>query len=107
MKLETFATMRALESAHTSTNQFWVDKALDSESGEEVRENLKLKRLQFDCAPSLHEEVENICLLLNCSKREFLEMAVRDSLEKAQDTFLSTYAETTGHDFGIPTEGEA
>ena len=106
MNLENFATMRALQSAHTSTNQFLVDQMLDSESGDEIRQNLKLKRLQFDCAPSLHEEVENICLLLNCSKREFLEMAVRDSLEKAQGTFFSIYAETTGHEFGTP-EGEA
>ena len=106
MNIETFATMRALQSAHDSTNQPMIDSMLNSESGDEIRQNLKLKRLQFDCPPSLYEKVENICSLLDCSKREFLEMAVRDSLEKAERTFHSTYAETAGHDFGI-TEGEA
>ena len=106
MKLETFATMRALQSAHSSNSQFLIDHMLASESGEEIRQSLKLKRLQFDCSSSLYEEVESICSLLDCSKREFLEMAVRDSLDKAQSTFHSTYADTTGHKFG-QTEGEA
>lgn len=106
MKIETYATMRALQFAHDSTNQPIIDSMLNSESGDEVRQNLKLKRLQFDCAPAFYEEVENICSLLNCSKREFMEMAVRDSIEKAESTFHTIFEETAGHEFGF-IEGEA
>jgi hypothetical protein len=106
MKIETFATMRALQFAHDSLHHPIIDSMLDSESGDEIRQNLKLKRLQFDCAPSFYEEVEKVCALLDCSKREFMEMAVRDSIEKAQRTFHNIYAETAGHEFGF-IEGKA
>lgn len=102
MKLETFATMRALESVHTSANSNLLDHFLDSSQGDELRETLKLRRIQFDTHPALSDELESICNLLDCSKREFLEMAVIDAISKAQKVFFSTYEKEAGHEFGTP-----
>lgn len=100
MKLETFATMRALQSVHSSANSNLLDHFLDSSQGDELRENFKLRRIQFDTHPALSDELESMCNLLNCSKREFLEMAVIDALSKAGKVFFSTYEKEAGHEFG-------
>jgi len=100
MKLETFATMRALQSVHSSANPGLLDHVLNSSQGDDLRETLKLRRIQFDTYPALSDQLESMCNLLNCSKREFLEMAVVDALSKAGDVFFSTYEKETGHEFG-------
>lgn len=100
MQVESFAKMRALQSAHTSTNQGFVDHLLSGPQGDEIRTGLKLKRLQFDTAPALYEDVEQICGLLDCSKREFLQMAITEAVDKAKATFFATYEETAGAPFG-------
>lgn len=102
MKLETFSTMRALQALHTSANSGLLDHFLNSSQGDELRETLKLRRIQFDTHPGLSDELETICNLLDCSKREFLEMAVIDAISKAQKVFFSTYKNEAGHDYGTP-----
>jgi len=72
---------------------------LNSDQGDEIRERLLTKRLQFDCVPELHAEVETLCNLLDCSKREFLDMAVRDAVERAESTFMASFQEAHGQEF--------
>ena len=106
MNLENFAKMRGLENAHSSANSDLLDHFLSSEKGDEIREKVLTKRLQFDSTPELYNEVERICFLLNCSKRQFLEMAVCDAINKAEDVFLDTFTQATGHDFGVIDSGQ-
>lgn len=99
MKLTQFAQMRGFENAYNSFHQHAIDSLLNSEQGEQIRKELLTKRLQFDCLPELHAEVESICGLLDCSKREFLQMAVQEAIEKAQSTFMDSFKEVDGRDF--------
>ena len=86
MNLEQFAQMRALESAYTSTNRAFVDHLL---TDDKVAEQIT-KRIQFDCAPFLADELEKVCGLLQCSKREFMEGAVVEALDRAQKAYFAT-----------------
>ena len=86
MKLEHFAQMRALETAYTSTNQRLVDMVVAGQ----VQGNLPLKRIQFDAWEGLAEELEKVCELLDCSKRQFLEGAVVEALEQAKTAYFDT-----------------
>lgn len=86
MNLEQFAQMRALESAYTSTNRAFVDHLVKNDPN--VAE--QLKRIQFDCAPFLADELEKVCGLLQCSKREFMEGAVVEALDRAQKAYFGT-----------------
>jgi len=97
MNIENFSKMRALVTAHGSSTL--VDHFLEGEQGDSIRESLKLKRLQFDTSTVLYNKVEEVCGLLNCSKREFLDMAVNEALDKAEASFFATYQEVTGRDF--------
>lgn len=106
MNIENFSKMRALVTAHGSGN--FVDQILDGEQGDSLRDSLRLKRLQFDTSPALFNKVEEMCGLLNCSKREFLDMAVNEALDKAEASFFATYQEATGRDFcddHVPVKG--
>ena len=100
MNIETFAKMRALQEVHTSGNQSLLDHFLSGDQASELRETLKLKRIQFDTNPALFEKLEQICGLLDCSKREFLEMAVVDAIKNAEQSFSETYQAETGEQFG-------
>src|SRR5450830_934613 len=71
MNIENFAKMRALQNAHTSANTQFLDHVLSGAQGDEIREKILTKRLQFDTTPVLYSMVENLCGLLDCSKREF------------------------------------
>lgn len=104
MNIENFAKMRALQVAHTSANTQFLDHVLSGTQGEEIREKILTKRLQFDTTPVLYSKVEGLCSLLECSKREFLEMAVVEACNKAEQVFGDTYVEATGHGFGEPEE---
>jgi len=99
MKLNQFAQMRGFTHAYNRQHQFLIDSALNDEGGDAIRTELKLMRLQFDCAPELYSEVESVCALLECSKREFLEMAVREAIDQAQSTFMDSFKEVDGRDF--------
>lgn len=99
MNLEQFAKMRGLYEAYTSANSQLLDHFLASEQGDEIRKNVLSKRLQFDTTPELFAEVERVCALLHCSKREFLEMVVCDGLDRAEELFLDAFKEGSGRDF--------
>jgi hypothetical protein len=99
MKLNQFAQMRGFQQSHETTGAFLVDGALNGEQGDEVRETLKLKRIQFDTAPQLYDQLESVCSLLECSKREFLEMAVFEAIERAETVFMDSYKDASGRDF--------
>lgn len=110
MNLENFAKMRGLEMAHTSSNSDFLDHILNGEQGQQVKAEFLTKRLQFDTTPELYEQVEQMCGLLKCSKRQFLEMAVCDALNKAEAIFMESFKEGSGRDFfdvyGVKKEGE-
>lgn len=99
MNLENFAKMRGLEMAHTSSNSDFLDHILNGEQGQQVKAEFLTKRLQFDCHPELYQEVEQLCGLLKCSKRQFLEMAVIDALAKAETVFMDTFKDAHGEEF--------
>ena len=105
MNLENFAKLRGLDHAYASTNRQLLDHILAGEQGDEVRKNILSKRLQFDTTPELYAEVENICQLLGCSKREFLELAVLHGLDKAEQVFGAAFKDATGREFGT-VEGD-
>lgn len=101
MKLDDFATMRGLQHAHTSTNQVFIDHLLnDAENGPKLREEILTKRIQFDTTPALFAKLENVCSFLECSKREFLEMAVFESIQRAESVFSSAYEFAAGEPLG-------
>lgn len=91
--------MRGFEQSHQTTGAGLVDHALNGEQGDEVRETLKLKRIQFDTSPQLYDQLESVCSLLQCSKREFLEMAVDEAIDRAEDVFMASYKDASGRDF--------
>jgi len=99
MKLDQFAKMRGFQTAHSRVGAPFIDHFLNGESGDELRAELKLKRIQFDTVPQLYERLENACSLLDCSKREFLEMAVWDAIERSESVFMDSYKEAAGSDF--------
>jgi len=99
MNLNQFAQMRGFQHAHETTGSFLIDSFLNSESGDEMRETLKLKRIQFDTVPQLADQLESVCALLDCSKREFLELAVSDAIARAQTVFMDSYKDASGRDF--------
>lgn len=98
MKLDQFTTMRGYQLAASRTNGNLIDAFLNSEQGDEIREGLKLKRIQFDTAPQLWERLENICSTLDCSKREFLEMAIAEAIDRAESRFQQAFQEASGMD---------
>ena len=97
MSPENFARMRGLQAAYTSSNSRVLDypdfaRQLDG----------KLKRIQFDTFPEFSEILDNICNLLDTSRREFLERAMMDAIGRAEAAFLAAYKDATGEDFGTP-----
>lgn len=100
MNLENYAKMRGLERAHTSSNSDFLDYLLQGDQGERIKSELLTKRLQFDTAPELYAKVESVCSMLDCSKRQFLEMAVVDAINKAESVFAETYKQASGRELG-------
>jgi hypothetical protein len=99
MNLENYTKMRALEQVANTFNSKVTDHFLNGNDGDEIREKLSLKRLQFDTTPERFSDVEGVCQLLDCSKREFLEMAVRDAIDKVFLVFGATFKEASGHEW--------
>lgn len=98
MNLHQFAQMRGFQQAHAHVGAPFLDHFLNGEKGDELREELKLKRIQFDTLPQLYEKLENACALLQCSKREFLELAVWDAIQRAEEVFQDSFKEASGVD---------
>ena len=96
MNLENFAKLRGLDHAYNSSNTQLLDQFLDSDKGDEIRKSVLTKRLQFDTTPQLYSEVESICSLLCCSKREFL---VCDGINNAQAMFMAAFKDGSGTEF--------
>lgn len=99
MNLENYAKMRGLQTALATNNTSLIDHLLAGSQGDELREKILTKRLQFDTTPELFAKVESVCSLLECSKREFLEMAVCEAITKAESVFMSAFEDATGQDF--------
>ena len=92
--------MRGMQTAHDMTNQPLLDHVLNSaETGPKIRDEVLTKRIQFDTTPTLYSKLENVCSLLDCSKREFLEMAVFESIENAETIFQSAFQQVSGQTF--------
>jgi len=90
MKLDHFTTMRGYQLAATKASAPLIDAMLNGDQGDSIRDRLKLKRIQFDAVASLAEELESVCGLLDCSKRQFLEGAVWEALDKAKTAYFET-----------------
>ena len=100
MKLDQFATMRGMQYAHISTNQGFIDHALKDENNAPAILSVLSKRIQFDTTPELFTRLESVCSLLECSKREFLQMAVSEAIDRAQSVFETAYQEVSGELLG-------
>lgn len=93
--------MRGMEFAHNQVQNPLIDAMLnDPETGAQVREQIQIKRIQFDTSLILADKLDAVCSLLNCSKREFLQMAVMDAVEQAEAVFCDSYKDVTGREFG-------
>jgi hypothetical protein len=95
MSPENFARMRGLQAAYTSSNS----RVLDIPDVARQLEG-KLKRVQFDTLPEFSESLDNICNLLDTTRREFLERAMMDAIGRAEAAFMAAYKDATGEDFG-------
>lgn len=92
MKLELFARMHGLKLGFTTLHGSSVIRDLQGDQSSES----DTKRLQFDASKELYSEVEQVCSLLSCSKRLFLEYAVTEAVEKAQLAFEHGFENVVG-----------
>jgi len=87
MKTNELLTLQALKLkqlntvGHTMSGAL-VDRMIDSSP--EAKE--KLRNICAFITPKLFEDIENLCGILDLSKRQFVEMALRDLVEKAEAT---------------------
>lgn len=98
-KIDEIATFAGLQSARTQRNADLTEMFL---ARPDVQEQLGLKRVQFETVPQLYERLESVCGLLDVSKREFLESALIDAIQAAEDKFHAVFVEATGREFGEP-----
>ena len=94
MKVEHIAQMRAMEQVYKIGNPRLVDMRNEAEGV-----LLTLKRVQFDTTSELSDELDKVTTLLGMSRREFLEAALIDALDRAKASFFSTFKEVAGHEF--------
>lgn len=94
--VDQLAILTALKHSRTSRNT----SALDYLLKENAPEHFGLKRIQFETWPGLVDELEEVCMLFDISKREFLEAAVVDSINRAHEKFNAVFTEVTGTEFG-------
>lgn len=99
MKLSQFTTMAGYLQASQFGNQRLVDHFLEGEQADKICSELKLKRIQFDTSPELAAKLENICNILDCSKRTFLEMVVAEAIQAAEAQFGEAFEDAYGMDF--------
>ena len=52
---------------------------------EEAGETPQIRQMCAKVSSVMYDDLENVCKLLEMSKREFIEMAVGDALQKAHD----------------------
>lgn len=110
--VDQLAILTALNESRISRNAGALDYVLQ----QHPPEHFGLKRIQFETWPWMVDSLEEVCTLFAVSKREFLEAAVLDAINRAHQKFNSVYTEVTGEEFakvspkgGLTTssEGEA
>lgn len=94
-----------MEQARIQRNAGVLDHFLRADPS--AAEQLGLKRIQFETHPVLAERLDEVCGLLEVSKREFLEAALVDAVTRAESRFLEVFRESTGRDFGERDSEEA
>lgn len=97
MNTEQFARMRGLEAAYQSSNAGALDIPAIKD---QLSSGGALRRVQFETLPEFVDLLENVCNLLGCTRREFLERSMLEAISKAEAEFLAAYREATGEDYG-------
>lgn len=85
MDLIDFATMRGLQAAYERSNAHVLDALPDLKK--DALALGALKRVQFETLPEHVDLLENACRMLGCSRREFLELAMMDAIQRAEEAF--------------------
>lgn len=91
MNLHQFVTMRGYQKAAAIKAPALIDAMLGSDDGDRIREDLKLKRIQFDTSENLWMWLNQTCELLDCSKRDFLEMAISEALKRSEEEYEKAF----------------
>lgn len=97
MDVKQFAQMRGLQAAYDDTGR---DIARVPGLADQAIEAGALRRVQFEATPELVEQLDIMCNLLGCTRREFLERATLEAIHRGQEAFCASYREATGRDFG-------
>lgn len=99
MNVENLAKMRAMQYARDFGNPRLVDMALtDPDRDPELTS--KVKRIQFDAPQEMSARLDQVANMLDVSRREFLESALGDALDRAEGVFFTTFKEVAGYAFG-------
>lgn len=81
MKLEEMIQLQVLKlKASTSLHGRLADQVVEESEGK-----VKLKQMCAKVSPQLYDELENVCSFLDLSKREFIEAAVSEAIDKANE----------------------
>jgi hypothetical protein len=80
MNFESLIRYKTLHESYQASNQGLIEHVLRQPG---AAAEVGLKKLQFDVTKERFDQVESICAILNMSKREFLDAAVGDAVEKA------------------------
>jgi len=98
VNIENLSRMRAMQYAYQSRNPKLLDAILDGAAN--FQGEAKLKRVQFDTSFELSERLDQVAQLLDVSRREFLETALVDAIQRAEESFHGTFKDVTGQEFG-------
>jgi hypothetical protein len=82
MNFETFIRYKTLDQVYKLGNHSLVDLVLSQNSPADI-EASGMRKIQFDAANEMFQDLEEVVSVLSMSKREFLEAAVNDALLKA------------------------
>jgi hypothetical protein len=82
MNFDSLIQYKALDELYKRANGGLLDHFLQDP---DTAQQLKLKKLQFDVLPDVHQDVDAVCALLGMSKREFLTAATMQALDKAHE----------------------
>jgi hypothetical protein len=86
-----------------------LDLVLDSESGEEIKTAFKMKNVCAQLGEPLIQRLENTLGILDMSKREFLELAIIEALDKVdlimRDVGLNDFLEEISKPSTEPMQG--
>jgi len=97
VNIENLSRMRAMQYAYQNRGSKVLDAALDARIKAEGE--VTFKRVQFDTSFELSRRLDKVADLLDVSRREFLETALVDALDRAEKAFLVTFKEVTGEQF--------